>query len=888
MAKPLATYRLQFRNDMTFRKAMDLLPYLKALGISHLYASPIFQATSGSSHGYDVTDPTLIDPELGGRDGFIRLAEALKAEGMGLLLDIVPNHMAASLENAWWRDVIEWGHASRHARAFDIDWEQRLTLPFLGTSFEQALEAGEVRLVAEKEKGFIALSCSGQNYPLNPSTYAALFRERSGDPADTISLLSKQASAEAEEIFHAAMRALMAGPDGEALDRHLQELSGDLQRLGEIHDLQNYRLMDWRAAAHGLSYRRFFEIAGLVGLRVEDPEVFEKVHHAVFKLIDAGLIDGLRIDHIDGLADPLAYLTRLRERIGPDTYLVVEKILGADEALPRDWPVDGTTGYEFVTALGGLLAHAPGVARLDEAYQALLPEAKDTESGMADARRLMMRVNFAGEMQALARMAQSLLARQDPEAPDLDDVRQGLEHLLLAFPVYRTYGTAEGMPEEGQTRLEQIAARCCATLDDREKGVVRALVTLLTASSPAEATGDFRIRFQQLSGPLMAKSIEDTFFYRHHAFIAFNEVGGEVWSQGRETPDFHRTMIRRATLEPLTMNATATHDTKRGEDARARLLALSEDPQRWIDGVRRWQPMLRQLMREAGCTIFPEPEMEWLIFQALAGLWPESAADQEEDLMKTMVLRLQAFLEKAAREAKLSSNWNDVNEPYETALKSAAGLLLGPGGGAFRTDFTETLQPFIAAGRLNALTQTILKLTAPGVPDIYQGSEQADFSLVDPDNRRPPDFGRLMGDLLRDEADQPLDFNGMSMTGGRLKQAVIARLLRLRQHFPALFLSGTYEPLVIDGENRSHLLAFLRRHEGCSLIVAVPLKTLCLERGECAEPGNGRTRIVLPDALLERSVLDLFTGRRIHFPERDGLVSGFAAAGYSLLVDPGP
>lgn len=888
MAKPLSTYRLQFRNGMTFRRAIDLLPYLKALGISHLYASPIFRATRGSTHGYDVTDPNLIDPDLGGRDGFTGLAEALKAEGMGLLLDIVPNHMAASLENPWWRDVIEWGHASRHAPVFDIDWEQPLTLPFLGKPFPEATEAGEIRLLADREQGVISLCCSGQNYPLNPGTYGSLFRDMTGEPGETISLLSQQASADAEEIFHAAMRALMAGPEGDLLDRHLEALSADPARIAVVHDLQNYRLMDWREAASGLSYRRFFEIAGLAGIRVEDPAVFEKIHRTVLELVDAGLVDGLRIDHIDGLADPLAYLTQLRERVGPEVYLVVEKILGPDEHLPRDWPVDGTTGYEFITALGGLLAHGPGIARLEKAYQELHSNPTDAETGMAAARRLMMRQNFAGEMRALATKAQALLRRGPGEAPDLDTLLKGLEHLLSAFPVYRTYGTAENMPEEGSTRLEQIAARCCATLAEPEKTVVRALVNLLKRTVPAEATGDFRIRFQQLSGPLMAKSLEDTFFYRHHAFIAFNEVGGEVWSQDREWPDFHRAMIRRATLEPLTMNATATHDTKRGEDARARLLALSEDPERWIAGVRRWQPVLRRLLTEAGTQRMPEPETEWLIFQALAGVWPDNEADRQGEALSDLSHRLQAFLEKAAREAKLSSNWSAVDEEYEKGLKAAAGFLLGPGGQAFRQDFAETLEPFLDAGRLNSLTQTILKLTAPGVPDIYQGSEQQDLSLVDPDNRRPPDFGRLMADLLRDESDRPLDFGGAAMAGGKLKQALIARLLRLRQHFPALFRSGSYEPLTIEGENRSHLLAFLRRHEGRSLIVAVPLKTLCLKRGECMEPGDGRTRIVLPEALLERNVLDLFTGRRIRFPDRDTSVSGFAAAGYSLLVDPGP
>ncbi len=882
MAKPLSTYRLQFREGMTFRKAEGLIPYLKALGISHLYASPIFAATEGSTHGYDVTDPGRIDPVLGGKEGFVSLARALRQEGLGLLLDIVPNHMAASLENPWWRNVIEWGHASRHARCFDIDWEQPLTLPFLGARFSDIVEKGEIRLKADREQGLIALAYFDQAYPLNPGTYSMLFREMKGEPAETITLLSKQASAEAEEIFHGAMRALMAGPGAGDLDRHLERLSADPNFLRQLHDLQNYRLMDWREAPKGLSYRRFFEIAGLVGLRVEDPDVFEKVHACVFELVDEGLVDGLRIDHIDGLADPKSYLSRLRGRIGPDTYLVVEKILGPDEHLPADWPVEGTTGYEFITALGSLLAHGPGVERLEAAYRRLSPSAQGGEAGIADAKQLMMRVNFSGEMRALARKARALLARDAENPPSEDVIRETLEDILTAFPVYRTYGTQDGMPAEGGALLDRILS----AMPEGRKAIASAIVDLLKSSAPGEMLADFRIRFQQLSGPLMAKSLEDTFFYRHHAFIAFNEVGGEAWSPERPWPDFHETMIGRREREPLTMNATATHDTKRGEDARARLLALSEDPDRWIEGVARWRSHLVRLKpRSAGPAV--EPEMEWLVFQALAGIWPVDFSEVTEEKLSALSTRLQAFLEKAAREAKLASNWNAVNGPYEETLKALAASLLSPAGEEFRRDFGETLKPYVRAGHLNSLTQTILKLTAPGVHDIYQGSERADFSLVDPDNRRAQDFERLRASLRGEGDCEALDLDDATLADGRLKQWLIARLLNLRQHYPALFLQGSYQPLAIEGENRGHLLSFLRRHEGRSLIVAVPLKTLCLERGERIDPGEGRTRIVLPEDLLESRFEDVLTGHSVRFPERDTRVSAFAAAGYSLLFNPG-
>ncbi len=879
MAKPLSTYRLQFRDGMTFGKAERLVPYLKRLGITHLYASPVFQATTGSTHGYDIVNPDQIDPVLGGREGFVSLAECLKREGLGLVLDIVPNHMAASLENPWWRDVIEWGHASRHAAVFDIDWEQPLTLPFLGESFSDALNAGSIQIRADRQNGTIALSCYDQLYPLNPATYASLFRNMSGEPAETLTLLSKQASAEAEEIFHGAMRALMAGVGGEALDAHLTRLSEDKAFVLQLHELQNYRLADWRQAQEGLSYRRFFEIAGLVGVRVEDPEVFEKVHHTTLSLVEDGLVDGLRVDHIDGLADPAAYLTRLRERIGPEIYLVIEKILGAEETLPADWPVDGTTGYEFITALNHLLAHPPGVGRLDDAYGKLNPESLTAKEEIQRSKTLMMQVNFAGEMEGLTRRATVLLARDGGDPVPAATVRAALEALLSAFPVYRTYGTANAMPERDRDLLESIAAKARKALDAAGRAALTRITALLSNPSEATASAELRLRFQQVSGPLMAKSIEDTLFYRHNAFLAFNEVGGEVWSAEGSHPSFHDIMARRQASEPFTMNATSTHDTKRGEDARARLLALSEDPERWIEGVSRWQTLL-----EGEPSI--ATDMQWLVFQALAGIWPSSSGGTiPEAECQALLERLQTFLEKAAREAKLVSNWSAVDDAYEASLKDFAARLLGPAGAEFRADFSETVKPFIRAGQMNSISQTVLKLTAPGLPDIYQGSEQCDFSLVDPDNRRPQDFARLEGDLDNLAQVSALDLDDTMLADGRLKQALVAKLLALRNSAPSLFQAGSYQPLAIEGENRNHLLAFLRRHEGRTLIVAVPLKTLCIGRGDPVDPGDGRTRIVLPDELLDRDFTDILTGRTIRFPERDDQVSRFAAAGYSVLAD---
>lgn len=888
MRIPTSTYRLQFREGMTFDRAIGLVPYLKSLGISHLYASPVFTATRGSTHGYDVTNHDELDPALGGRAGFERLAIALREAGLGLILDIVPNHMAASLENPWWRDVVEWGPASRYSTFFDIDWEQRLTLPFLGGSFEDELTAGNIRLEADREQGILALACYDRLYPLNPSTYIAILKEDEDKETVRAALtLAKQAEAEAEEIFHGAMRALLSGPGGPDIDAALRARSVDHDAMRRLHDLQSYRLMDWRLAASGLSYRRFFEIAGLVGVRVEDPAVFEAVHRTVFELLDAELVSGLRIDHVDGLADPAGYLRNLRERIGPDCYLVVEKILAEGERLPAEWPIEGTTGYEFIAALGEHLMDRDGLDRLEAAYLALCPEATPARGDRRAAKRLMIRVNFAGEVEALNRLAARIM-QQPEEPPNAQGVPQtplaeAIEEILIAFPIYRTYAAEEGFDLRDRTYLNRVLEEASGHLDG-EAAVAAADVIALLREGRGPEQQRLRTRLQQLTGPLMAKSLEDTLFYRHNAFLALNEVGGGLPEKGEALPGFHERMLERLAVQPFGLSATATHDTKRGEDARARLLALSEDPQRWIEGVERWHSRQATHLTTIGGEVVPEPHWQWMIFQALAGAWPSSAKELSEDECRALLKRLRVFLEKAMREAKLASNWSAVNEAYEEAVQGYAARLLAPESADFRRDFTETLQPFVRAGQMNSLTETILKLTAPGVPDIYQGSETLDLSFVDPDNRRLPDFKALASNLAMADADGPLDWSAEGLADGTVKQQVIRRLLHWRRAHPALFAEGDYMPLETEGQNRDHLSAFVRRHAGTCLLVVVPRLTRKLEVSPPDDGGEGRTRVVLRDDLLARTHLDLFTGHDIRFPSGDGEVSGFAAAGYSVLL----
>ncbi|HAO3765993.1 TPA: malto-oligosyltrehalose synthase, partial [Salmonella enterica] len=482
---PTATYRLQFRNGMTFDRAAALVPYLKNLGISHLYASPIFTATKASTHGYDVTNTNEIEPSIGGREGFERLVAELKAQGLGLIIDIVPNHMASSLENAWWRDVLEYGKESRYARHFDIDWSRRLTLPFLGDTFDVVLENEEITIKPDPATGKPAFAYYENYYPLAPATWQ-------GREAEILALTDKAA-------------------------------------IADLHERQPWKLMSWRDAAHSLSYRRFFEVTGLVGMRVEDKIVFDDTHRLILELVRTGAVDGLRIDHIDGLADPKAYLARLRQAVGPTCYITVEKILAKGEQLPDDWPVSGTTGYEFIASLAEVLVDDEQINNLRQAYETVKGTPVDMRAELRAAKLLMVDRNFEGEFTRLLVLALSI-ARELQIAQEESVVRQALRELLIAFPVYRTYGTAEGLPPTDICLLHRIVERVKTLENPPQPDALTLLSRLLTGdvptSSQEEAT-QFRVRFQQLTGPLMAKSVEDTLFFRQNMGLALNEVGAE-------------------------------------------------------------------------------------------------------------------------------------------------------------------------------------------------------------------------------------------------------------------------------------------------------------------------------------------------------------------------
>ncbi|MFS2174518.1 malto-oligosyltrehalose synthase [Rhizobium pisi] len=803
MTLPTATYRIQFRNDMTFDRARGLLPYLKTLGISHLYASPIFTAVNGSTHGYDVTDANEIDPTLGGRAGFERLTESLASAGIGLILDIVPNHMAASPENGWWRDVLAFGRHSAYAHHFDIDWSEPLTLPQLSQDFDGALAAGELRITLDETHGNFAFGYFETLLPLNPKSYGAI-ANRLDDPVAT--RMAEAAAVTSGEDFQRAMRdILFEGGDRAVLRQKLDDISTDYDFLRNLHEGQHWRLTRWKEAAQRLSYRRFFEVTGLVGTRVEDSDVFDDMHRLVIELVHHGKVQGLRIDHVDGLAEPKAYLDMLRAAAGPDTYIVVEKILGVGEILPDNWPVAGTTGYEFIAALSELFIDGAGLRILDDAYRGLAGEAGDLDEGRRIAKRLMVERNFAGETDRLTSIAAGIFPEEKR-----DEIAGALRELLIAFPVYRTYGDGGPLSWQDKAVLATTASQAMARLDERR--ALDHVLKLLEGKIEGDAAREFRIRFQQLSGPVMAKATEDTLFYRYNRLLAANEVGGEPGRAPGGPEEFHRRMAERARLQPHGLSASATHDTKRGEDGRARLYALSEGADVFVQAVARWREMNRAWLKDLPDGPAPEPNVEWMLYQALAGAWPE---DFDRGRTEELRERFIDYARKAVREAKLRSDWTEQNTAYEEAVTAYAAALVSPDNDAFLEDFERVLQPFIAAGYLNSLSQTLLKLTAPGIPDIYQGAEAFDFSLVDPDNRRPVDHEQLMAWLS--EAG-PI----AKLQAAALKQRIVAIGLQLRRRQPALFAKGDYLPLKATGSRRDHVLAFARVHQGDFTLVATP------------------------------------------------------------------
>ena len=779
MIPRVATYRLQLRDGMTLERAREVVvPHAAALGASHLYLSPPFAAGPGSTHGYDVIDHNAIEPDLGGRAALERLSEALRGRGMGLMIDIVPNHMAADPANAWWRDVCEWGEAALHARHFDIDWREPLTLPVLGSPFEEVLRDGDIALRADEKGRGLVMAYFDAAYPLAPSSYRMVADALGGDLSD-LADIADRADPRQADAFHRAMHDAL----GE-LDAKAALARADAGLLERVHEAQAWRLTHWVEARRHLSYRRFFEVTGLVGVRVEDEVVFEDVHRLILELVRDGVVDGLRVDHVDGLADPAAYLERLREG-APDAWIVVEKITEGAERLPADWPVEGTTGYEFIASMDDLLVPPEGLSVLEDFYDGLSSDPGIAEQRDAIKRRTVTRA-FEGE---LARVAGALAPHLDPPA-ERDALAAALAEIVVAVPVYRTYGDAQGFRDEDRALLRAAFDR--AAVNEDEALMARALEAL-----GGPEAWEARARFQQLSGPAMAKAVEDTLFYRYNALIARNEVGCDPVEPPGGNEAVHAAFARRVE-EPYALSATATHDTKRGEGGRARLYTLAEAPSAWIGAFDTWRT-----------TDGPRRERQWLFLQALAGTWPSEPDPDLEELGA----RFEEYVEKALREAKRRTTWTDPDEAYEARVIAWADGLLSDE--PFVTSFRAALAPYVEAGHVGTLVQTLLKVAAPGVPDVYQGTEAEDLSLVDPDNRRHPPWERLAELIEPGTAEDA--------SPDRRQALILRRALAVRGERPELFARGEYRPLPAPVAD---VLAFERRLGEDRAVAVVPTRPL--------------------------------------------------------------
>jgi (1->4)-alpha-D-glucan 1-alpha-D-glucosylmutase len=873
MTVPRATLRLQFHRGFTFDDAAKHVEYFAALGISHLYASPITTAEPGSMHGYDTVDYTQVSTECGGEAGLKRLVDKLHAHKMGLIVDIVPNHMGVGgASNAWWLDILEWGRHSAYARHFDVDWHSpdpalrgKVLMPMLGAPYGEELAAGNIALRFSAGTGHFYLGYGPHVFPVCPTDYASILQ--SVERADLSALAERfqglttqpadqPRAAEGREL----LREFAARHGVSAIETALATYAaGDPASRDRLHRLierQHVRLAWWRTASDEVNWRRFFDISTLAGVRVERPEVFDAVHALAFRLYQEGAVDGLRIDHVDGLAEPREYCQRLRQRLTElrDTapYVVVEKILGRGEPLRDDWPVDGTTGYDFMNDVGALLHDPAGAEPLAQTWHDISGRSARFADEALIARRKILAENLSAELdraaRALHRIARDSLTTRDFTYTAL---RRVLSELVVHFPVYRIYpqnglrsvadnvyfeqalaGARETLSRADYVVLDRVNAWLGGSAEDASNARPSAPPQQGQNGAPPTHAGSARRTaqtvFSQLTAPVAAKAVEDTACYRYGRLLSRNEVGADPGEFALSVEQFHAANLERSQRFPHAMLATATHDHKRGEDVRARLAVLSEIASDWSSALRAWStlnaPHRRSLegtptgsvSKDTRYDWAPGPAAEAMLYQTLVGCWPLDLSPDDEDGVKDLAERVARWQLKALREAKLQTNWLAPDEAYEAACGDFLFDILAP---QRRDGFLRELSGFVTrigrAGALNSLQQTVLRLASPGIPDLYQGTELWDFSLVDPDNRRPVDFAQREAWLVQTPPSEFLP----DWRDGRVKLAVVQRVLALRAHLPELLSQSTYLPLVVRGAHASNVIAFARRHGNAWAVV---------------------------------------------------------------------
>jgi (1->4)-alpha-D-glucan 1-alpha-D-glucosylmutase len=902
---PSSTYRIQLNQEFRFADTLKILDYLHDLGISDVYLSPVLASRKGSMHGYDVIDPGRINPDLGSEEEFFTLQTELQNRGMGLLLDIVPNHMAASAENPWWMDMLENGAQSAFAAYFDIEWhpharslEGRILLPVLGRPFGEALDSGEIKLVYDEGRFFVQYFES--LFPVSPRSYHAILNLHAGRLKDFLSVetpgyheYSGILSA-ALELARADRRVASTGPEQRmrfesARDRlralmasspeiarlvqeNVDELNGkvgDPASVGLLQRLlaeQNYKLAFWQNLNESINYRRFFTIADLVGVRVEDPLVFEATHGYILRLVARNSSAGLRVDHIDGLRDPASYLNRLQERLaaeenraGVRSCVVVEKILARGEGLPDDWPVNGTTGYDYVNEANGIFVNPEGARRVEEIYSAFIGRKQDFADVLYHKKKLVMNTLLGVEMRTLGRQLAELAA-QDRYAREIDrqQLIEALIEVTACMSVYRTYIRNMELPAHATKYIDEAVAAARLRAPHLTKGAFNFVHEVLLLLNPPHVLADqrearlaFVMRWQQFTGPIVAKGMEDTALYVYHPLLSLNEVGGDPRpSEAASLEEFYSFLETRRRQWPGTMDATSTHDTKRSEDVRARINVLSEMPEQWKQRLERWAGLNAKYRQQDGGQPAPDRNEEYFLYQTLLGVWP-----LDEDGFRNLTQRVQEHLIKATREAMVHTRWTRPNQRHEDALQKFAAGILAEENAEFLKDFREFQERVAYFGMVNGLAQTLLKITAPGIADFYQGSELWDLRLVDPDNRGQIDFRRRVT-ALAESKKADVEKSGRALRhmidhwqDGKIKLHLIQKALSFRRDHADLFYEGEFLPVQVAGCYAENVVAFLRRNGTSVVLTAVPrwLAKMAEKPGHAQDKRDWcDTRLVLP------------------------------------------
>lgn len=872
---PISTYRLQFNKKFNFNSARKLLSYLEELGISHIYASPIFKAAKGSPHGYDVVDSTQLNPELGKSVDFEKLITEAKENNIFWLQDIVPNHMAFDFDNKMLVDLLENGPDSRFCNYFDVEWnfghlgdKPRMLAPFLGKYYQESLEGGEIQLGYDKNG--LSINYYDKKFPVKIDSYSDIlslgfekFRNKVGRnyPA-VIKLLGLFHIVKflpnyenQDERYHQIefIKALLweLYSDDEQIKVFMNEtikIYNGIKGKPESFDLmdkllsdQYFRLAYWKVAYEEINYRRFFNINTLISLKVENEEVFNRTHSLIFKLLKEEKIDGLRIDHIDGLYDPEVYLERVREKISRK-YLIVEKILEQDEQLPLSWPVEGTTGYDFLNIVNGLFCRHKNESEFNRIYSTFTSKTSSFDELVVNKKKLIIKTRMAGELERLSLLVEEI-AKQDRHGADitLNGIKTALEEILVHFPIYRTYINGKKITKPELDYIHETIEKLKYNFPriEHEITYIGLLLTMQHNSLSKELydrSVNFIMKFQQLTGPLMAKGFEDTALYVYNRLISLNEVGADPSKFGITLPEFHRKIRHRGIKWKFSLNTTSTHDTKRGEDVRARINVLSEIPDEWNSRIKKWRDMNANYKQEHNGQLFPDENDEYFLYQTLIGAMPFNNEESKKEFIK----RIKEYSIKVVREAKVHTAWVKPDENYENAFVNfIERLLFQSEHNHFLNDLMEFQKYISYYGIFNSLSQTLIKMTAPGIPDFYQGSELWDLNLVDPDNRRPVNFlkrKRIMSaieDRRKKGNEDLLKYLLSSLENGAVKLFLIKKILQARKIFPSLFLEGKYIQLNALGKYKDSIVTFVRKNEREFLIViAIRYLTGVVKRGE--------------------------------------------------------